>query len=114
MDPTPAAAPFHEEAPPLQQRRRRFSLVLRESSTMVGDVSSARSRHRVQFGLDTARWRSILSGMSTVAEILEAVRHLAPQEKQELVEQLESVLIEPRVERSACESQDYCSPEFTA
>ena len=54
--------------------------------------------------------------MSTVAEILEAVRHLAPQEKQELVEQLESVLIEPGGERSARESQrqDYCSPEFTA
>jgi len=52
--------------------------------------------------------------MSTVAEILEAVRHLAPQEKQELVEQLESVLVGPGKERLASERQDYFSPEFRA
>jgi hypothetical protein len=64
--------------------------------------------------LDTAPRRGILSSMSTVAEILEAVRHLEPQQKQELVEQLESVLIEPGAERPARGSQDYGSPEFTA
>lgn len=52
--------------------------------------------------------------MSTVAEILEAVRHLAPQQKQELVEQLESALVEPCAGRAARESQDYFSPEFRA
>jgi hypothetical protein len=64
--------------------------------------------------LDTTARRIILSSMSTVAEIIEAVRHLAPQQKRELVEQLESALLEPGAERPARESQDYCSPEFTA
>lgn len=52
--------------------------------------------------------------MSTVVEILEAVQRLAPQQKQEFVERLESVLIGPGTERPACDSRDYCSPEFTA
>jgi hypothetical protein len=52
--------------------------------------------------------------MCTVAEILEAVRHLAPLQKKELVGQLESALVESATESPAHGIEDYTSPQFTA
>lgn len=52
--------------------------------------------------------------MSTVAEILDAVKQLSPKHKQEFMAQLESVLIAPSTNAVADERRDYLSPEFTA
>ena len=52
--------------------------------------------------------------MSTVVEILEAVKQLSPTQKQQFVEQLESVLTAPSANRPVAGSQDYPGPEFTA
>ena len=51
--------------------------------------------------------------MSTVAEILEAVRRLPPEQKLELVQELDAVLFEPSGQESGAKA-DYLSPEFTA
>lgn len=50
--------------------------------------------------------------MSTVAEIVEAVRQLSPAEKQELLEELESVFSGSG--GATGNSADYLSAEFTA
>ncbi len=52
--------------------------------------------------------------MSTVNEIIEAVRVLSPEQKRELVLQLEPVLFESGAEANATNLHDYFSPEFTA
>ena len=51
--------------------------------------------------------------MSTVAEIVEAVRHLPPEQRRELLVQLEPVLFESS-SPGAPASLDYFSAEFTA
>ena len=51
--------------------------------------------------------------MSTVAEIIDAVKHLSPAQKKEFVLQLESVLTAPAPGGSALEDSDYPSAEFT-
>jgi hypothetical protein len=52
--------------------------------------------------------------MSTVSEIIEAVRELSPEQKLELVIQLESVVFVPEAKDGMATSPDYLSPEFTA
>ncbi len=49
--------------------------------------------------------------MSTVGEIVEAVKHLSPTQKQELLVELESVFSEPVAEGAT--TADYLSAEFT-
>ena len=51
--------------------------------------------------------------MSNVAEIVEAVKQLTPQEKLELVVQLESVLLQPIGDHDRGGTNGYLSPEFT-
>ena len=51
--------------------------------------------------------------MSTVIEILEAVKHLSPMQKQEFVQQLESVLTAPSPNRTGDGNHYYLSPDFT-
>jgi hypothetical protein len=52
-------------------------------------------------------------GMSTVAEIVEAVERLSPAEQCELVMRLEPVLLGDQ-NNSSSKSGDYRSPEFAA
>lgn len=51
--------------------------------------------------------------MSTVAEIVEAVRQLPPEQRRELLVQLDPVLFEP-LSPGAPASKDYFSADFTA
>jgi hypothetical protein len=51
--------------------------------------------------------------MSTVAEIIDAVKQLSPVQKTELVLQLESVLMAPASESSVQGAAEGLSPEFT-
>lgn len=51
--------------------------------------------------------------MSTVAEIIDAVKQLSPGQKTELVLQLESVLMTPAPEGSVTGATESLSPEFT-
>lgn len=52
--------------------------------------------------------------MSTVNQIIEAVRELSPEQKRELVLQLEPVLFGSGTPVDAASPHDYFSPEFTA
>jgi hypothetical protein len=51
--------------------------------------------------------------MSTVAEIVEAVKRLPPEQKLELVQKLDSVLFEPAGDGGKLSASDYRSSEFT-
>ena len=51
--------------------------------------------------------------MSTVAEIVEAVKQLSPTEKRELIEELESVFSGVLTNSATSEPADYLSAEFT-
>ena len=66
-------------------------------------VENAFSKHALRFYL-----------MSTVNEIIEAVRELSPEQKRQLVLQLEAVLFESGTHVDTASPHDYFSPEFTA
>ncbi|HTG44606.1 MAG TPA: hypothetical protein VK633_08750 [Verrucomicrobiae bacterium] len=51
--------------------------------------------------------------MSTVAEIVEAVKQLSPTEKRELIKELESVFSGALTNGAKSEPADYLSAEFT-
>jgi len=52
--------------------------------------------------------------MITVVEIVEAVAHLSPEQKLELLRKLDGVLFEADGQSQAARAEDYLSPSFTA
>ena len=56
----------------------------------------------------------MLVRMSSVAEIVEAVAQLSPEQKVELLRKLDGVLFEAEDQSQFGRAQDYLSPEFTS